>query len=124
MEPNQIAALYKNPTASFVENQIRLKGEQKLLAIQHPYSDSEAKTWDTQLTEAEAFTANPLADTPLINNLAVGRGITKADLVGKIMENANLFRMASGAILGQQQKLLDRLSTEAPKTVLTDTINW
>jgi hypothetical protein len=44
----------------------------------------------------------------MISALAANRGITVADLVGKILGNVNLFRQASGQILGKQQALIDK----------------
>jgi hypothetical protein len=109
---------------AYVTKAIRTKGELKLNKVQHPYADNEAKTWDAQLTEARAFLADVTSITPLITQLAEARGITKADLVSKIVANADLFKAASGAILGQQQRLLDRLATEEPKAVHADVLTW
>ena len=62
-----------------------------------------------------------------ITVLAQSRGIAKSDLVSKIMENANAFRVAAGTILGQQQKFLEELRTATPgdyRELLTRIIAW
>jgi hypothetical protein len=46
--------------------------------------------------------------------MALARGISLSDLAGKVLENVALFEAASGAILGQQQALLDTLAAVDP----------
>jgi len=118
---------FENPTAEYIAKTIRVKGEDKLLTIQNPYTDAEAKTWDQQLAEATAFLADNNAATPLITAMATARSIAKAELVTKIMGNANAFRGAAGIILGQQQKFLDDLKAatqEQYKDLLNIIISW
>jgi hypothetical protein len=119
-----LATIKAEVTAEYVEKMIRKKGSMKLEAIKHPYTDSEAKTWSTQLAEALAYRASATASTPLIDTLSVSRGLTKPILVDKIMENAALFSAASGTVLGQQQKFLDRLKTEDPKSLFDTILAW
>lgn len=122
---NLLQAMFTNPTKAYIEKTLRAKGELKLAAIQHPYADYEAKTWDVQLQEALAYQANPASSVPLLSQLALERGITLEVLVAKVMENANAFRTASGSILGQQQKFLDELKTEIDlKALLNRVVSW
>ena len=88
---------------------IRAEGNRRLNALARPYQLAERETWATQLSEAEAWTADNAAPTPMVDQIAAARGMDKATLVGLIIGNANLFRAESGRILGQQQALLDRL---------------
>ena len=88
---------------------IRAEGNTRLLAIANPYQPSERETWPVQMSEAEAWLKDNTAVTPMVDAIAAGRSIDKATLVSYIMENTNLFRQASGAILGQQQALLVRI---------------
>jgi hypothetical protein len=89
---------------------IRAEGDRRLAALATPYMDHERETWHVQQAEAEAWSADHTASVPMITALAAGRGITVDVLVEKILANVNLFRSASGAILGQQQALLDRIA--------------
>ncbi len=50
----------------------------------------------------------------MLSAIAAGRGIALADLVAKVMANVEAFEAASGAILGQQQALLDALAAVDP----------
>jgi hypothetical protein len=49
----------------------------------------------------------------MIEAICAGRGIGKAELIGYVMDNTDLFRAASGMILGMQQALLMRIYTAA-----------
>jgi len=88
---------------------IRSSGSTQLLALGNPYSPEERETWITQEAEARAWTANHSAVCPMITAMATTRGIPIALMVQKIIENADLFKGASGQILGAQQKALDLL---------------
>lgn len=90
---------------------IRAEGNRRLESVATPYMVNERFTWQDQKSEAIAFQADPMALTPMIDAIAANRGITKAALVGLIMENADLFRPTAGTILGAQQSLLDRIYT-------------
>jgi hypothetical protein len=85
---------------------IRAEGNTRLLAIANPYQPSERETWPVQMSEAEAWLKDSTAPTPMIDAIATGRRIDKSILITYIMDNTNLFRQASGIILGQQQSLL------------------
>jgi hypothetical protein len=85
---------------------IRAEGNTRLLAIANPYQPSERETWPVQMSEAEAWLKDSNAATPMVNAIAAGRSIDKSLLITYIMENTNVFRQASGVILGQQQALL------------------
>ena len=103
--------------------EIRLVGAFRLNQLAEPYQPAERDTWPTQLKEAEAFQADPEAVTPMLDAIAAGRGIEKATLVTLVMGNANLFRVKSGEILGQQQALLDRVyATQSVEELLA--VKW
>ena len=91
------------------DRHIRLKYLRQMQELIAPYMNSERETWFTQVTEAEAWLVNPLASVPMITAIAAARGTSLAELVSKIMENANLYRTAVGTLLGQQQAELDAL---------------
>jgi len=103
--------------------EIRTEGANRLEQIANPYVLGERLTWAIQLEEAAKYLSDNTANTPFIDQLAIYRNITKADLVTKIMENANAFRAASGMILGIQQKLLDQIDLITTKEEL-DAITW
>lgn len=92
--------------------EIRREGSRRLAAMAGPYSKEERETWATQHDQALEWQLNATCDCPMIRNMATSRGITIDTMVAKIMENVTLFEAGSGQILGQQQKLLDRIDAE------------
>jgi hypothetical protein len=102
---------------------IRAGGNTRLLAIANPYQPAERETWAVQMTEAEAWLADNNNTTPMIDAICAGRGIDKPTLVGYIMANTNLFRQASGGILGIQQALLMEIYT-APTVDALLAVEW
>ena len=72
-------------------------------------SSNELLTFDKQEAEARAWTADQSADTPLVDALALGRGMDKAELVSRILAKADAFAVATGYLTGLRQKYEDRL---------------
>ena len=73
------------------------------------YPDREIRTFDKQESEARAYAADATASTPLLSALAQARGIPLSELVERVLAKADAFAVASGSIIGQRQKLEDRL---------------
>ena len=73
------------------------------------YPSTEVLTFDKQEQEARAWLADNSVSTPLINALAHGRGIDKAELVRRIIAKADAFTVATGYLTGQRQKYEDKL---------------
>jgi hypothetical protein len=92
-----------------LEREIRAEGQRRLLVIAAPYEPAERESWWLQLAESEQLQADPAASTPLLDAMATHRGLEKKDLATRVIANAAAFRVACGAVLGQQQALLDRL---------------
>ena len=75
------------------------------------YPETEVLTFDQQLIEAQAYTADDTAAVPLLRALAAARGIELDDLVQRVIAKSNAFTQLSGYIIGQRQALEDRLDT-------------
>ena len=73
------------------------------------YPSTELLTFDKQETEARAWLADSSAETPLVDALAEGRGMDKAELVSRIIKKADAFAVATGYLTGQRQKYEDEL---------------
>ena len=89
------------------------------------YPETEVLTFDQQLMEAQAYTADNTASVPLLTALATARGIELADLVQRVIAKSNAFTRLSGYVIGQRQALEDRLDaceTVAEAEALTVTI--
>lgn len=105
------------------EREIRSQYAAMLVSITAPYGEAERETWKTQEEEAQLWT--PESDglsgeidlCPMIRGMATARGILMNLMVAKILKNAELFRAASGQILGMQQAELDLLYPERKEEV-------
>ena len=80
-----------------------------IAVLTETYPDREIATFDKQESEARAYVADAMTSTPFLSALAQARGISLADLVGRVLAKANAFAVASGSIIGQRQALEDRL---------------
>ena len=78
-------------------------------ALVSSYPSNELLTFDKQESEARAWSADKSADTPLVDALALGRGMDKAELVSRILTKADAFAVATGYLTGLRQKYEDRL---------------
>ena len=73
------------------------------------YPSTEVLTFDKQESEARAWLDDNTVSTPLIDALALGRGIDKAELVRRIIVKAEAFATATGYLTGQRQRYEDLL---------------
>lgn len=73
------------------------------------YPQTELLTFDKQESEARAWTADNSAETPLVDMLAAGRQIDKAELARRIIAKADAFALATGYLTGQRQRYEDLL---------------
>lgn len=80
-----------------------------LADIVSKYPENEIKSWPQQVKEAEAFTSDPLVDTPLLTAIAANRGFTVANLASKILTNMSAYATSSGALIGRRQAAEDMI---------------
>ena len=73
------------------------------------YPQTELLSFDKQESEARAWTADNSAETPLVDMLAAGRQIDKAELIRRIIDKADAFALATGYLTGQRQRYEDLL---------------
>lgn len=69
----------------------------------------EKATWEEQKREALLYQSDNTANTPLLDVLAIGRGITKEELVSKILTNVANYNAALANLLVEQQQLEQRV---------------
>lgn len=81
----------------------------EVAALAAKYPDTEILSWYRQEREARELQANPQAVTPLIDNIAAQRGITREDLAGRILAKAEAYAQEAGAAFGRRQALEDKL---------------
>ena len=70
------------------------------------YPQFERDTFTVQENEANAYTKDPTASTPFIDNLCLNRGIDKGIMVANILANAEALKLATAPIIGQYQKIV------------------
>jgi hypothetical protein len=73
------------------------------------YGAYEMATWDQQYAEALAYTASPAADVPLLAAMCVARGISIAELAGKIIANRASWVALTGYVIGQRQRIVTQI---------------
>lgn len=103
--------------------EVRASAARAMESLAAPYLPQERESWDTQFKEATEWLADNGASVPMIAAMANNRGITVADMVGRIVENANLYRNTIGELLGKQQRLLDEIAA-ATTTEEAEAIVW
>lgn len=74
------------------------------------YPQTEILTFDKQEAEARAWDADNSVETPLVDMLALGRQMDKAELVKRILAKADAFALATGYLTGQRQRYEDILT--------------
>lgn len=92
-------------------------------ALLSGYPQTERDTFWKQETEARAYKADAAAVTPYLDGAAVGRAISKVDLVDKIILKADVFSQAVGELTGKRQRLRDAV-LKATKAADLDAISW
>lgn len=102
----------KNQTKE--DNQTAIQNAQKKMqedieSLTADYPQAEKDTFWIQELEAKAYTDDNTASTPFIENLATSRGISKAELVTKILANAQNLKNATAVKLGEYQAFVDSL---------------
>lgn len=70
------------------------------------YGTWETATFDQQYSEARAYDADPAASVPLLSAMCAARGITVAELAGKIIANRAAWVSLTGYVIGQRQRIV------------------
>lgn len=79
------------------------------------YPSTELLTFDKQEQEARAWLEDNSTETLLVDALAEGRQIEKADLVSRIISKSELFAVQTGYLTGQRQHYEDQLELAKTK---------
>ena len=115
-QPTEEELLERAKTAKLYE--INAAYEAATSALVSTYPQTELLTFDKQEAEARAWTEDNSAETPLVDALAAGRTMAKAELVRRIVAKADAFAVAVGYYTGQRQKYEDMVkSAETPEAV-------
>ncbi|SFN73345.1 hypothetical protein [Nitrosospira briensis] len=90
------------------------------------YPEDEVRSWPKQEAEARAWLQDSSAPTPWIDGAAAGRGVSKVELIARIIANAVQFAPVHGQLTGKRQKLCDQICTlgDQPTQQQLDAIQW
>ena len=92
------------------------------------YPQTEIDSFYRQEKEALAWQADHNAETPMLKQIALLRGVPFEILVQKVIEKSEMFAMVIGAIIGQRQQLEDRILTatkpEELETIKNEVEAW
>lgn len=81
------------------------------------YPADEMQSWSKQEAEARA------GGGPLIDALSAARGVTLADLIGRIIAKADAFAVASGQTIGNRQRCEDLIKA-AQNIEEVEAVTW
>lgn len=94
--------------------EINAAADAALASITTQYPRAEIDSWQIQLAEANAYTADQAASTPFIDGLVARRqGVDKPTLVSRILANAAAWSGLSSDVFGQRQALDDLVDAAA-----------
>jgi len=77
--------------------------DKRFAQINLPVSKLEEISWTQQRSEAEAYTADPSAPTPLLTALAQSRNITLTEMVTKVITAINVYNQEVATLLARKQ---------------------
>lgn len=89
--------------------QINAACDLALASLTSTYPPGELQSWPQQVQEAAAFLLDPPGPTLLLSAIAEVRGLTVADLAGRVQAKAEGYAAYSGAIIGKRQAAEDLL---------------
>jgi hypothetical protein len=104
-------------------SRIRATGAKLLTNIAGEYMAEERETWAEQKAQAQAYLADNTANVPMLQAFADGRGIPVGMLAAGIVENNDLFQIASGQVMGAMYALLDQVTAATDLQAALD-IEW
>lgn len=93
-------------TPVITESLVREEAGRRLENLARPYLPAERETWPKQIKEAEALSADPDANAPLLSRRAAARGVTPVAYATIVLAKEEAFSIASGDILAAQDRLL------------------
>lgn len=71
----------------------------------------EVQSWKNQADEARAWAADSTIATPILDQIALERGISSNDLKQKVLEKAKKSDMIVAAVVGQRQAWQDKIDS-------------
>ena len=127
ISPAKMTALFAEQKESLIA-QLANKTDALKAGLLVGYPQTEIDSFYRQEKEALAWQADKKAETPMLKQIALLRGVPFEILVQKVIEKSEMFAMVIGAIIGQRQQLEDRILTatkpEELETIKNEVETW
>ena len=121
----QLDSVYLLALKEWKAQEIKEECAKRLARLLEDVSEEEVETFWIQVMEAKEYQKDPNAFTPFIDTLAGTRGISKDELVQRIIAKANVYSQTAAKLLGFQQRLLDYLFSDSCNTEeLIVSVKW
>ena len=129
METKEFELSHEKQTALFAQlNKLADKADQLKNGLLAGYPQTEIDSFYRQEKEALAWKADHNAETPMLKQIALLRGVPFEILVQKVIEKSEMFAMVIGAIIGQRQQFEDRIlvvtKPEELETIKNEVETW
>ena len=79
----------------------------------------EMQTWSIQMAEASAWELNPEVPTPMLDTIAIARGVDRGKLIGKALVKSKLYNQLLAHIVGSRQRIEDSINAAQDKDSLS-----
>ncbi len=103
IENNEVVKTERNDKA-YLLNKVNADFETAVSDLTSSIQTSEISTWAKQENEARSWLIDNTVLTPLIDAICASRGCEKSYLVNKIIQKADAYANAIGALVGYRQK--------------------
>lgn len=127
ISPAKMTALFAEQKESLIA-QLANKTDTLKEGLLVGYPQTEIDSFYRQEKEALAWQADHNAETPMLKQIALLRGVSFEILVQKVIEKSEMFAMVIGAIIGQRQQFEDRILTatkpEELETIKNEVETW
>ena len=127
ISPAKMTALFAEQKESLIA-QLANKTDALKAGLLVGYPQTEIDSFYRQEKEALAWQADKKAETPMLKQIALLRGVPFEILVQKVIKKSEMFAMVIGAIIGQRQQLEDRILTatkpEELETIKNEVEAW
>lgn len=86
--------------------------------IESEYPSFERATWPTQKAEIEAWEADNTSKTPLLDNIATARGMSRVELLNRTLVKVHKYNTQAAILAGKRQKAEDEIENSSDLTFI------
>lgn len=78
-------------------------------SVELAYPEFEKRTWPTQKQESDAWVKDSDSKTPMLDAIALSRGINRITLLNKTVEKVNQYNLYAAELAGKRQKIEEEI---------------